>query len=1128
MPKNVETIRDFSGGIAKGYNPENLKENQMQECVNFVADGMGKLNVIPGETLLAISSINHFIPSRKGKNIHGWSADMDLSVSGQASTAGVAPVVTELQRGKRAKINFILSEVNGFAESATWTWLLIDTERDQTILDVQWTLGNDASKGAGNNVTDIYTGENGQQNTVSVADKIWRAIYFLEQIVLHGANDNYEYPLSFIETTGATARSTTQNSEADMLNDKFYVKTFTDSNDGWGSTTKYMLTAEYPYFGDLSNFTPCDNETLEYFYFYFLTKTVEDDTDTYTEWDSSTKTVANSLLMPQRTDWNETGNFGNHTIGNVQFCFQYQQPHSESTDNFGAFSRWKYTFEQNKWNETARYEIEIKVYTNVTQNNRTVYSASYHSEIGDHEEDIMSALFGDIQNSVEEDNMIFWEFVDDGVEVFQDARTPKPFGIESFTTTKTDSIIHNVASLTDAQRYQHLIAVSVGNSQASIYSMENDNWLDWVVDLKTTASSTESCTTADDDKTVEHTGANENIAVGNFVSGAGIPAGSTITSVTAGSPNEFELDKKATATGTVTLTFWDPENNTELNFVDCEGYLRIGDAELHALSKPKFFGFMNLDKTYLGIELDEPKNFFVDDAAPVPFTETRASDSASILKYQYSHLAHEQDDIFQYTTDDTQINIDTPTLSAYTPNPAGIRLFYNWIDGTSNSYDKLDGAFMKKEGTEFWWSYVYEGGYISKPSQFKQFNAQDDSTTNHPAYGNEDNTNTTFITNPGADTCSLGLSVSIGHNMINGDGNSGMINTRLKGIEIWGRFLDHDPSNLYLMTEIDLNNGWKSEVTGDWSILQEILDDGSIAQYNTYTDPQADTPLGDCIIYKNYPITTFYSKYGISWDKGIGFDVGGTGWRSACVFNRRAYYGNVRIKGHDGTVEYFPDGIIKSVKGLYDTVSIDNLIEATVNDGDEIICLRVAGNKLCQFKRHSLTVMGIKILENGESRETIDQVIHHVGLSNDNQICDTPSGLFWISRSGIYLFNGENLLKLTESIEGSTISKEVWEAFYGERTHCGYDAYWNQIHICKDTIDNSQTLIYSFNTKAFTEATNSFGSSQKTGFCQDKSGHIAWAEDVTSYSSDIEPDFNNTPMKKNQLPLEDIPDHEVS
>ena len=79
-------------------------------------------------------------------------------------------------------------------------------------------------------------------------------------------------------------------------------------------------------------------------------------------------------------------------------------------------------------------------------------------------------------------------------------------------------------------------------------------------------------------------------------------------------------------------------------------------------------------------------------------------------------------------------------------------------------------------------------------------------------------------------------------------------------------------------------------------------------------------------------LISFYSKYKCSYDSPKGFESGGTGWKSHVVFNRRSYYGNIRIKNANGVITYYPDGIVKSAKGMYDVVSTDNLIEATIND----------------------------------------------------------------------------------------------------------------------------------------------------------------------------------------------------
>ena len=396
--------------------------------------------------------------------------------------------------------------------------------------------------------------------------------------------------------------------------------------------------------------------------------------------------------------------------------------------------------------------------------------------------------------------------------------------------------------------------------------------------------------------------------------------------------------------------------------------------------------------------------------------------------------------------------------------------------------------------------YKYHGGAISQPAFLNHATHEDVKKKS----GNS----------PRADNVALGLSLSMGQYMVNGDGNE-IVNVRLKGIEIYGYFPEYDSNNIYLALEIDLIRGWKSETTGDWQDLHSIENnDGILNCYSTCKD--GTFSISELPIFKTHPIVSFYDKYKISWNKPIGFTQGASGFRTACVYNRRAYYGNVRIKGEDNTLQYYPDGILKSVKGHYDAVSIDNLIEATINDGDEITCLRVAGNKLMQFKKKSLTIMGIKTLENGESREVIEQTIDHCGISGENQVTQTPYGILWVTRSGIYLFNGNTLDKLTENLKGSTISKTEWENFYGPRTHVGYDAYWNQVHICQDTQNNPKTLIYAFNTKAFTESNKLYASDHKTGFVNNSEGHLLWAQ-IGTGSNSVTTNSNNSPGFKDRV-----------
>ena len=117
MPKLVEVINDFSGGIAKGYSPENLQNNQMQKCDNLIADGIGKLSTVPNVETQSTSDIVSSLPVYNAKNIHSWSSDTTLNVTGQPTNIS-DPVVTELKQGLKARFMMIMSRVGEFATPA--------------------------------------------------------------------------------------------------------------------------------------------------------------------------------------------------------------------------------------------------------------------------------------------------------------------------------------------------------------------------------------------------------------------------------------------------------------------------------------------------------------------------------------------------------------------------------------------------------------------------------------------------------------------------------------------------------------------------------------------------------------------------------------------------------------------------------------------------------------------------------------------------------------------------------------------------------------------------------------------------------------------------------------------------
>ena len=69
MPKQQQSIRDFSGGIADGINPKELKENQLVSCNNLIPDGVGRLTSVPGNREASAVAVSSRLPSGNHKNL---------------------------------------------------------------------------------------------------------------------------------------------------------------------------------------------------------------------------------------------------------------------------------------------------------------------------------------------------------------------------------------------------------------------------------------------------------------------------------------------------------------------------------------------------------------------------------------------------------------------------------------------------------------------------------------------------------------------------------------------------------------------------------------------------------------------------------------------------------------------------------------------------------------------------------------------------------------------------------------------------------------------------------------------------------------------------------------------------
>ena len=1096
MAKITELISDFSGGIVKGYASSNLKNNQLEECNNLIADGVGKLSTVPE---IQDKSSNDFVadlPSIKSKNIHAWSTDMHLSIlTPRETNVIVDPVITEIQAPKKAKCIFFTTNMKAnvqgsfyikdadnempidaiFYDGTIGSGKSEDFVRDQLTVEQlerrihQWNTKTREDDGSDfDNVFDNYN------DTICEWNYMTHSQMNAFQKTFPSQHDNgTKFPISY-DVNAQQARNLLVDDTFTGRYSDVYLTAIQDTEpfvntDTGGSARVLRFGIAFEYWGrkniSLHNMSgsmsgivgwrgnfpgesyggfgvDANNPELadEYISFYQANVGLQ-------------ATMENYIPISDGYMVNHEGN-DDWDVNEEDLTMHWSNPPDEYVE-FGAFSKWSYELPLVPTNQNVNYQLNITFWQDSAHTTETSVVASFEHEIGQYAQDVRNGLFSAIDAQINNnDNLapfkISW--YDDGTKVIfeQDANTPTPFGIKSAVATQT--VRQQNVELQTGQAFDNLLAVAGEDAQVAVYRVDADEWNDWNIDLR-------------DDTT--------------------------------------------------------QNQNTALSFSDAEGYLRVSDKNFYINHRPKWFGYLNLNNhAYVDNQFnvdddgDPQGGFYEDNAMPTPYTAIHDSGN---LKGQWTHTIYETYSNFKYEEDKpSEVTIDFPQHGQYSPHQHGIKIFAQWIDGKSDSgsdlsgHDLMDGSFGNQEILEIWWNYVYAGGAISQPQKFKRYEGTGNDTvikefSMTPQLGENEK-------------CALGVGFALGRNLVSGDGSTGLINPRLKGIEIWGRFTDFDSNNLLQLAEIDLAKGWRSEATGDWKPLHDhqYVDDNDVSHPNAWFSQSDDThSLSETLIYTTPPAISFFHKYGIRHDVPIGFGNLGSGWKTSCVFNRRAYYGNVRLQNMDNILTYYPDGIVKSAVGMYDTVSVDNLIEATINDGDEITCLIVAGNKLLQFKKRSLTIMGVKILENGQSREVIERTIDHVGVDSDNQICKTPYGILWVSRSGIFTYDGQKLEKLTENQQGSTISKQVWENFYNERTHVGYDAYWNQVHICQDVINNPKTLIYSFNTRAFTETDKMYSSDQKTGFVNDSSGHLLWAQIGTGSSSSTG-DSNNRPSFKDR------------
>jgi len=178
------------------------------------------------------------------------------------------------------------------------------------------------------------------------------------------------------------------------------------------------------------------------------------------------------------------------------------------------------------------------------------------------------------------------------------------------------------------------------------------------------------------------------------------------------------------------------------------------------------------------------------------------------------------------------------------------------------------------------------------------------------------------------------------------------------------------------------------------------------------------------------------------------------------------YAGNVKIDG----VSY-GDRMVKSGFSLYgptpDKFPVKaNNVDIAVQDGDDIVKLMAFGDRLFQFKRHTLYIYNVS-----GGQEFVERKYDYKGIPNAGAACVTDFGIAWANMNGVYLHNGQKIEHLLEPKGMRVIDSVTWKAFADTNPgslRIGFNPLKRQLIVRSGITATNSAYIYDMATASWT------------------------------------------------------------
>jgi len=191
-------------------------------------------------------------------------------------------------------------------------------------------------------------------------------------------------------------------------------------------------------------------------------------------------------------------------------------------------------------------------------------------------------------------------------------------------------------------------------------------------------------------------------------------------------------------------------------------------------------------------------------------------------------------------------------------------------------------------------------------------------------------------------------------------------------------------------------------------------------------------------------------------------------YKTSVVANRRVYVGNVKYDA-----KHFNDRILKSAVNKFSSFAKTDILEVTVNDGDEITALMEYADRLLEFKHRRMNLINIS-----KEFEFLEDVFVGKGCEGPYAVTQTDFGVAWINNNGCYLYDGRNVINLLEERKGKLIKDSTWQSFYQTNSTIGYLPKNRSLIITGDTSANDDIYFYHIPTRSWTK-----GDSESTNMC---------------------------------------------